>query len=76
MEVGKLRVLGSSTIALGNVGTGIYDFFAGHNMKIWDYAAGQIMIEEAGGIFIENKKTRLQIAGNKILASKILNLFR
>ena len=75
-HVGKLRVLGSSTIALGSVAAGIYDFFVGHEMEIWDYAAGQILVEEAGGKFILPENLKIQIATNKVLVPKLLELLK
>ena len=67
--LGKMRVVGSATICLSRLAQGIYDFSIGTEMLIWDYAAGQIILEEAGGKLILTKK--IQIAGNKKLADKL-----
>ena len=72
--VGKMRVLGSAVVTLCNVAKGISDFLIGSGMKVWDYAAAQIILEEAGGVFINSEKPALQIAANPILAKKLFKL--
>ena len=57
-----------------NVEKGISDFWIGWGMKVWDYAAAQIILEEAGGVFINSEKPALQIAANPILAEKLFKL--
>lgn len=70
----KLRVLGSNALALCNVASGSYDAYVTVHMDIWDYAAAQVILEEAGGKLLVSKKPRLQIAANKTLAKRLLKL--
>lgn len=72
--VGKMRVLGSAAVTLCDVAQGVSDFLIGSGMKIWDYAASQIILEEAGGIFINSEKPAIQIAANPVLSKKLLKL--
>ncbi len=75
-KIRKLRVPGSAVLSICYVAQGIFDFYVHKRMNIWDYAAGQIIVEEAGGIFLETKKPQIQIAGNKILVPKLLKLLK
>lgn len=45
-----MRNLGSAALALAYVAAGKADAFLMYNLHFWDVAAGQIMIEEAGGL--------------------------
>ncbi len=48
-----LRRLGSAAIDLAYVAAGRYDGFWEVSLRPWDYAAGKLMIEEAGGRFTD-----------------------
>ena len=45
----------------------------GRNAKIWDIAAGQIIVQEAGGRFTTTKKGNL-IAGNASIHDAMIDL--
>lgn len=75
-HIRKFRVPGSASLALCYVANGYYDFFIDKSMKIWDYAAAQIILEEAGGRLIISKKPDIKIAANNELAKKILHFFK
>lgn len=47
----KIRRLGSAAIDLAFVADGTYDGIWELGLKIWDIAAGQLLISEAGGLF-------------------------
>jgi len=71
----NLRAAGSGTFTLCNVARGNFDFFVGRGgPAVWDIAAGQLIVEEAGGKLLGNKK--IQIAANKTLAAKLFKLFK
>lgn len=74
-RIRKFRVFGSSAINLCHVAEGSLDFYLAGHMNIWDYAAGQIILEEAGGVLLTSKSPRSLIAANPYLAKKILKLF-
>lgn len=55
-----IRRIGSAALELSYVACGRLDGFYEENLKIWDYAAGALLVEEAGG--------RTKINGNETLA--------
>ena len=44
-----LRRTGSTALDLAFVASGKLDAFLGYGMKIWDFAAGALLVREAGG---------------------------
>ncbi len=83
MKVNKIgyRIFGSSELDYANVACGRIDArLKPSSMKIWDFAAGCLLIEEAGGKItdIEGDKWTLEskqiIASNGKLHNKILDL--
>lgn len=44
-----IRLLGSAALTLAYIATGRFDIYWGSNLKPWDVAAGNLLIEEAGG---------------------------
>lgn len=75
-KIRKLRVPGSAALGICYVASGNYDFFVDKTMNVWDYAAGQIILEEADGKFYETKNPSLQIAANEKLVQKIFKLIK
>lgn len=75
-KIRKMRIPGSAAVAFGYVAQGLYDFIIHASLNIWDYAAGKIIVEEAGGEFIVSKSPDIQIAANKALAAKLFKLFK
>ena len=47
---GQLRCHGSAVSALGQVASGDLDAFVHMSLNPWDYAAGMLVVEEAGGV--------------------------
>ena len=45
-----MRRAGSAALALADVAAGRFDGFWELRLAPWDYAAGQLLVEEAGGI--------------------------
>ena len=73
-----MRRTGSTAIDLAYVAAGRLDAFVGYGMKHWDFAAGCILISEAGG-YVSNfmgsadvKESHHVIAGNKKCVDIIL----
>ena len=52
-KVGKVRSLGSAAIHLSNVAAGYFDGSIDINTKLWDVAAGALILQEAGGTFTD-----------------------
>ncbi len=46
---GSLRNLGASTLDWCNLAAGRYDLYLHGGQRLWDYAAGALILEEAGG---------------------------
>ena len=50
-EVRKIRIMGSATLALTYVATGRLDMYTEYGVRLWDIAAGGLILESAGGEF-------------------------
>ena len=50
-RVRKLRIMGSAALALVYVAAGRFDAYVEHGIRLWDIAAGGLIIECAGGEF-------------------------
>jgi myo-inositol-1(or 4)-monophosphatase len=75
-KIRKMRVPGSVALGLCYVAEGAYDFFIDKSMKIWDYAASQIILSEAGAKLLISKKPKLQIAANPLLTKTFFRLLK
>lgn len=49
-----IRRLGSASLELAYIACGRIDFFVERNLKLWDYAAGMLIVTEAGGCFFQD----------------------
>ena len=63
------RRLGSAALDLAYVAAGRLDGFFELNLKAWDVAAGQVLVEEAGGLVTRYDGAPHQLFGGEILAS-------
>lgn len=72
-KIRGLRRSGSAAFDLISVASGRIDAFWEFKLKEWDYAAGELIVKEAGGDFLQEKINgeELIIAGNKKLVYKI-----
>jgi myo-inositol-1(or 4)-monophosphatase len=50
-RVMKLRIMGSAALALAYVAGGRFDGYIESGVRVWDLAAGALLVEEAGGRF-------------------------
>ncbi len=73
-KVRGLRRMGAAAYDLANVAAGSLDGYWEINLSPWDIAAGQLIVEEAGGqvIFLNEKRGISLVAGNEIICQKIL----
>lgn len=55
-KVMKLRIMGSAALALAYVADGRFDAFVETGLKLWDIAAGGLIVECAGGEFWSQPK--------------------
>jgi len=73
-RVKKIRVMGSAALELAYVASGRLDAYIERTINLWDVAAGQLLIENAGGEFYAlaapNGKLRM-CADNGLLRKKL-----
>ena len=73
-----IRRAGAAAYDLALVSSGVFDLFWEKNLKPWDTAAGQLLVEEAGGIVRtyegdpHNPFEKSIVAGNENLVSQFL----
>lgn len=69
-RVGGMRALGTAAIALAYVAAGRLDAYWERDLKIWDIAAGMLLVQEAGGIVsISDYENKYTVEISEILAS-------
>lgn len=77
-----IRRAGAAAYDLCQVARGVFDGFWEKNLSPWDVAAGQLIVEEAGGILrtYENQAhtpySRSLVAGNSEIVNQMLTRFR
>jgi myo-inositol-1(or 4)-monophosphatase len=74
-EVAAVRRFGSAALDLAWVAAGRFDCFWERNLKLWDVAAGFVLVKEAGGTVVGLDKADPKkgdfVAGNPSLAPKL-----
>ncbi len=68
-ECFTIRILGSAAVDLSKVAQGILDARIFHKTKSMDFAAGALIVEEAGGEVTDLKGNPYTLATNNIIAS-------
>jgi myo-inositol-1(or 4)-monophosphatase len=51
-RVRKIRIMGAAALSLAYVAGGRMDAYVERGVRLWDIAAGGLMVESAGGVFI------------------------
>ena len=64
-----MRRLGSAALALAWVAAGFLDAYWEEELKPWDYAAGCVLVSEAGGRITEHSDTPLRLNSPTLIAS-------
>lgn len=64
-----IRRMGTASLDLCMVGTGRYGGFFEYQLSTWDFAAGRLFVEEAGGRVTTCQGTDLPLAKTTVLAS-------
>ena len=67
-----VRRLGSASIDLAYVACGRFDLFFEYDLKLWDIAAGMLLVREAGGIFSDFSGNMKNLSGDETVASNNL----
>jgi myo-inositol-1(or 4)-monophosphatase len=74
-RVRKVRMMGAAALALTYVATGRFDGYIERGIRIWDIAAGGLIVECAGGEFwrkaVDSNHTYRMIANNGRLRRKL-----
>ena len=75
----KVRAIGSASIMLSYVASGVFDVYYEKDIYLWDIAAGLSLVKESGGKFIIRKtddKFKYEVlASNKLLFNECRNIF-
>ena len=70
-RVRKVRMMGAAALALTYVATGRFDAYIERGIRIWDIAAGGLIVECAGGEFwrkpVDSNHTYRMVANNGLL---------
>jgi myo-inositol-1(or 4)-monophosphatase len=76
-RVRKIRIMGSAALGLAYVANGRFDAYIEQGIRLWDIAAGGLIIECAGGEFwrepIPGAYAYRMVASNGLLRSKLRN---
>jgi myo-inositol-1(or 4)-monophosphatase len=67
-ETQSYRVLGSAALSLAYVADGRHELYLHHYLFPWDFAAGKLLIEEAGGVATDRFGEPLTVDSSTILA--------
>lgn len=74
-SVRKIRIMGSAALALTYVASGRFDAYIESGIRLWDIAAGGLILECAGGKFsheaIEDEYAYRMISSNRALHGKL-----
>ncbi len=74
-QVRKIRIMGSAALALSYVACGRFDAYIERGIRLWDIAAGGLIVECAGGNFwhkaVGNDHTYRMIASNNLLKRQL-----
>ena len=67
-----LRRLGCASIDLAYVACGRFDLFFEYDLKLWDIAAGMLIVREAGGKFSDFSGNMAKLTGDETIATNSL----
>jgi myo-inositol-1(or 4)-monophosphatase len=77
-RVRKIRLMGAAALAMTYVASGRFDAYVEQGIKLWDIAAGGLILECAGGEFwnepVDNQHTYRLVANNGYLRNKLQSL--
>ncbi|UOE94866.1 inositol monophosphatase family protein [Alkalihalobacillus sp. LMS39] len=78
LKVGDIRRTGSAALDLCHVAGGHFDAYWEYKINRWDFEAGLLIVEEAGGKVAKKKLSRgyLVVAGNEVILDGLLELIK
>jgi myo-inositol-1(or 4)-monophosphatase len=68
-EVAGVRRLGAAALDLAYVAAGRFEGFFDMGLACWDFAAGALLVREAGGVVTREDGSELALDGDDVLAS-------
>ena len=68
-QIHGIRRFGTASLDLCHVGCGLYGAFFEYELSPWDFAAGRLFVEEAGGLVTTCDGGNLPLARSTLLAS-------
>jgi myo-inositol-1(or 4)-monophosphatase len=68
-QIHGVRRFGTASLDLAHVATGLYGAYFEYQLSPWDYAAGQLLVEEAGGRVTTCTGAAMPLKKTSILAS-------
>jgi myo-inositol-1(or 4)-monophosphatase len=75
-RVRKIRIMGAAALAMVYVAAGRFDAYVEGGVRLWDIAAGGLILECAGGEFwneaVDNDHTYRIVANNGLLRKKLV----
>ena len=71
-----IRRLGSAAMDLAYVANGKFDGFWEHNLHMWDIAAGIILVQEAGGIVVNEKGQSFDLSSDLSLIASNPSIYQ
>jgi myo-inositol-1(or 4)-monophosphatase len=77
-EFKKIRAIGTASLMLSYVASGVFDVYYEKDIYIWDVAAGLSLVSEAGGMYVMQKSSDIFkyeiLASNKNMFEKAKSL--
>jgi myo-inositol-1(or 4)-monophosphatase len=74
-RVRKIRMMGAAALALTYVASGRFDIYVERGIRLWDVAAGGLIVQRAGGEFwceaVKGEHTYRMVASNGLLRKKL-----
>jgi len=71
-QIHGIRRFGTAALDLCQVADGMYGVFFEYQLSPWDFAAGRLILEEAGGKITDGRGNPLPLAKTSVLASNTL----
>lgn len=73
-ECQDIRRCGAASLDLAHVACGRIDGYMENHLKLWDYAAGVLIVREAGGIVLnyEGQELQMELDGNVVAGNSII----
>lgn len=68
-QIHGIRRFGTASLDLAQVGCGLFGAFFEYELSPWDFAAGRLFVEEAGGLVTTGRGDSLPLAKTSLLAS-------